>query len=327
VKDGFVAKQTTSIVTGGAGFIGSHLVDRLLEKGHQVICIDNLITGSRDNIRHLENHPSFRFLKADVSKDTELELGDRVDYIYHLASPASPPKYLKYPIETLLVNSLGTYLLLKAARKYNSHFLLASTSEVYGDPKEHPQKETYFGHVNPTGIRACYDEGKRFAEAITMEFYRQYRLKTRIIRIFNTYGPRMQASDGRVISNFISQALSGQPVTIYGEGEQTRSFCYVSDMVAGILAVSESADTIGQIVNLGNPHEINIRQAAELIVEKTGSKSPIVKKNQRLADDPEKRCPDIGRAAKLAGWTPKIDLKEGLSRTIEYFSEELKKSK
>ncbi|KKS46421.1 MAG: NAD-dependent epimerase/dehydratase [Candidatus Gottesmanbacteria bacterium GW2011_GWA2_42_18] len=275
----FVQEGITSIVSGGAGFIGSHLCDRLIDKKHRVICIDNLLTGNLNNIRHLLENPAFKFIKADLVSDEIKGLGNRADYVYHLASPASPPKYRKYSIETLLVNSQGTYKMLEISRQYKSNFLLASTSEVYGDPKEHPQKETYYGYVNPTGVRACYDEGKRFAEALTMEYYRKYKTKIRIIRIFNTYGPRMQISDGRVVSNFITQALSGKAVTIYGKGNQT----------------------------------------AELIVSKTASRSKIIHQDKRLDDDPELRRPDITRARKLINWHPKVSLGRGLDETIAYF--------
>ena len=315
----FVQEGITSIVSGGAGFIGSHLCDRLIDKKHRVICIDNLLTGNLNNIRHLLENPAFKFIKADLVSDEIKGLGNRADYVYHLASPASPPKYRKYSIETLLVNSQGTYKMLEISRQYKSNFLLASTSEVYGDPKEHPQKETYYGYVNPTGVRACYDEGKRFAEALTMEYYRKYKTKIRIIRIFNTYGPRMQISDGRVVSNFITQALSGKAVTIYGKGNQTRSFCYVSDMVEGIVATGESSATAGKIINLGNPHELKIREIAELIVSKTASRSKIIHQDKRLEDDPELRRPDITRARKLINWHPKVSLGRGLDETIAYF--------
>ncbi|OGG00282.1 NAD-dependent dehydratase [Candidatus Gottesmanbacteria bacterium RIFCSPHIGHO2_02_FULL_39_14] len=314
-------ENASCLVTGGAGFIGSHLCQILLEKGYLVYCLDNLLTGNISNIKPLEKNLSFRFFKTDITKDKWLRYfnNKKVNYIYHLASPASPPQYRRYSIETLLVNSLGTYNLLQLSKASGSRFLLASTSEVYGDPQEHPQKESYFGFVNPVGIRACYDESKRFAEAITMEYYRKYKLDIRIIRIFNTYGPNMQVTDGRVISNFITQAISGQSLTIYGSGRQTRSFCYVSDMVGGLIKAMEVKQTTGKILNLGNPEEVTIRNLADLILVLTGSSSKIVKLNKRFQDDPEKRKPDITLAKKLLGFHPQISLNEGLKISIDYF--------
>ncbi|OGG02329.1 hypothetical protein A2W14_03910 [Candidatus Gottesmanbacteria bacterium RBG_16_37_8] len=313
--------RKTCIVTGGAGFIGSHLCQALLANDCSVYCLDNLLTGNLNNIKSLENDQSFRFYKIDVTKplDEKLIKDDKIDLIYHLASPASPPQYRRFAIETLLVNSVGTYNMLQLAKKNKARFLLASTSEVYGDPKEHPQKETYFGNVNPVGIRACYDESKRFAEALTMEFNRKNKLAVRIVRIFNTYGPNMQADDGRVISNFITQAISYKPLTVYGSGRQTRSFCYVSDMVSGLIKVMEGEKTNGQIVNLGNPDEIKIIDLANLILKLTGSSSKVVKLNKRLQDDPEKRKPDISLAEKLIAFNPEVSLTEGLKNTIAYF--------
>jgi len=316
-----MGKRNICIVTGGAGFIGSHLVKELIRRGFFVYCLDNLITGNKNNIKGFLTNPSFRFVKTDVISDSlDFIKQDRIDFIYHLASPASPPQYRKYSIETLLVNSIGTYRMLKLAKSSHSRFLLASTSEVYGDPKEHPQKETYYGHVNPVGIRACYDESKRFAEALTMEYQRKFNLDIRIIRIFNTYGPNMRVDDGRVISNFITQALSGHPLTIYGTGAQTRSFCYVSDMVEGLIAAMETKSAANKIINMGNPVEITIRQLADLIIVLTSSKSKIVKLNSRLSDDPEKRKPDIAQAHKILKFKPKVDLQDGLKKTISYFN-------
>ena len=308
------------LVTGGAGFIGSHLCRSLLDKGFRVYCLDNLLTGSNSNIKPFLSNPSFTFIKKDLAKfyfRINLE-NEKLDYIYHLASPASPPQYRHYSIETLLVNSVGTYNLLQLTKQQKCRFLLASTSEVYGDPQEHPQKESYFGYVNPVGLRSCYDESKRFAEALTMEFYRKHNTDVRIVRIFNTYGPNMQAKDGRVISNMITQAIAGKPVTVYGSGNQTRSFCYVSDMVTGLNKAMEKP-MAGGIVNLGNPDEITINRLAGLVKELTGSSSALIKLNKRLEDDPEKRKPDISLAEKLLGFHPGVSLKEGLKKTIDYF--------
>ncbi|OGG06405.1 hypothetical protein A3D05_04470 [Candidatus Gottesmanbacteria bacterium RIFCSPHIGHO2_02_FULL_40_24] len=315
-------KNKACIITGGAGFIGSHLCRFLLEKGYRVICLDNLLTGNIANIHKLNNYSAFRFLKTDVIQKDQVNklIGEKnINYIYHLASPASPPQYRKLAIETLLVNSIGTLNMLNLSRKFNSRFLLASTSEVYGDPKEHPQKESYHGNVNPVGLRACYDEGKRFAEALAMEYFRKFRMDIRIIRIFNTYGPNMLATDGRVISNFLTQALSGKPLTIYGSGDQTRSFCYVSDMVEGLVSAMENNNSNGQVINLGNPDEIQVRKLARLVLNLTKSKSKLVNVNKRLEDDPEKRKPDISKAISLLKWTPRIDLIIGLTNTVKFF--------
>lgn len=308
------------LVTGGAGFIGSNLCDFLIRKGLEVFCVDNLVTGSKNNISHLLDNPSFHFLQHDISKPLP-PASRRADfqYIYHLASPASPPQYRKYSIDTLLVNSLGTYNCLKLARKDKAFFLLASTSEVYGNPLVHPQKETYFGNVNPIGLRACYDEAKRFAESLTMEFVRKHSVKAKIVRIFNTYGPKMQIDDGRVVSNFINQAINNKPLTVYGDGGQTRSFCYVSDMVWGLFKSMESDKLIGQVVNLGNPNELTIENIGKMILELTGSKSSLTYVQERLGDDPDKRKPDISKANTMLGWAPRVGLKEGLLKTIEYF--------
>lgn len=310
------------LITGAAGFIGSHLCDTLVSKGYDVIGIDNLVTGSQDNLKHLEKNPQFKFIIHDITRPLSSEflpLISNLHFVYHLASPASPPQYRKYSIETLLTNSIGTYNILELARKAKANYLLASTSEVYGNPLMHPQKESYFGNVNPVGLRACYDEGKRFAEAISMEFFRKHGVKVRIVRIFNTYGPRMQREDGRVVSNFINQAISGTPLTIYGEGTQTRSFCYVSDMVLGIIATMEAENMAGEVVNLGNPNELTIEEIGKMILKLTKSKSGMERKQERLGDDPDKRKPDISKAKQFLHWEPKISLEEGLIKTIEYF--------
>ena len=308
----------TCLVTGGAGFIGSHLCDRLLEKGYRVVVVDNLITGSEKNVAHLLTHPQFTFLRKDVTQPFSFDF-DRLDYVYHLASPASPVQYRKLAIETLLVNSVGTYHMLELSRKTNAFFILASTSEVYGNPRQHPQKEAYFGNVNPIGIRACYDEGKRFAEAITMEYVRKYEVKARIIRIFNTYGPRMQVHDGRVVSNFITQAISQKSLTMYGDGLQTRSFCYISDMVTGIISAMEKKGIDGEVINLGNPDEQTIKNIGILILKLTQSSSQLMTAQKKQADDPERRKPDIAKAKRLLNWYPRVELAEGLVKTIDYF--------
>ena len=304
-----------SIVTGGAGFLGSHLCDYLLEKGHEVICVDNLITGTTKNIEHL-NSDRFTYIRHDVTKP--IYFGDKIDYIFHLASPASPIDYLELPIQTLKVGALGTYNLLGLAKEQGARFLLASTSEVYGDPLVNPQPETYWGNVNPIGPRGVYDEAKRYAEAITMAYHRYHGIDTRIVRIFNTYGPRMRVNDGRVVQNFIMQALSGEDITVYGDGSQTRSFCYVSDLIEGIyrLMMSDFTDP----VNIGNPAEMSVLEFAKVIIEITGSKSKIVYENLPV-DDPKVRRPDISKAKELLGWEPKVELREGLSKTIEYFND------
>jgi len=301
------------LVTGGAGFLGSHLCDALLTEGHTVVCADNLLTGSRDNIAHLGHEPRFEFREQDVCDPFDF---GNVDYIFHFASPASPEDYLEHAIETLQVGSLGTMNCLELARKHGAKFLLASTSECYGDPLEHPQKESYWGHVNPIGPRSVYDEAKRFAEAVTMAYHRYHRVDTHMVRIFNTYGPRLQLNDGRVISNFMKQALRGEDLTVYGDGSQTRSFCYVSDEVAGILALAKS-DEHGP-TNIGNPSEFTILECANVVLEVTGSRSKI--RHEPLPqDDPKQRCPDIGKARRLLGWEPRIDLRTGLRMSLEYF--------
>lgn len=308
--------DTTCVVTGGAGFIGSHLVDALLAKGHRVFALDNLITGREENLADARKNPNFTFIHVDVT--TQIPVLGPVSQVYHLASPASVIDYQNNPEETALVNSVGTRVMLKFAKEYSARFLFTSTSEVYGDPKEHPQKETYWGNVNPNGIRACYDESKRFGEMMTMLYHRTYALDTRIVRIFNTYGPRMWKHDGRVVSNFITQALAGTPITIYGEGNQTRSFCYVSDMVDGLVAAMEHDNISGEVINLGNPEEYTMRNLADKIKHMTDSASPI-EKRPLPSDDPTQRRPDITKAAQLLSWKPTVPLEPGLKKTIEYY--------
>ena len=305
----------TALITGGAGFLGSHLCDRFLKEGYKVICMDNLITGSLANISHLEADPNFKFIKHNVSEHIDLT-GD-VDIILHFASPASPIDYLMYPIPTLKVGSLGTHNALGVAKAKKARFLLASTSEVYGDPKVNPQPESYYGNVNCIGPRGVYDEAKRFAEAITMAYHKAHGLDTRIVRIFNTYGPRMRKKDGRVIPNFITQALNNEPITVYGKGNQTRSLCFVSDLIEGIFRLSQSDEHYP--VNIGNPHELKIIDLAKLIIKFTNSKSKIIY-NPLPADDPKLRQPDITKAKKLLNWLPKVDLEKGLKETIDWFA-------
>ncbi|HKH43384.1 MAG TPA: UDP-glucuronic acid decarboxylase family protein [Thermoanaerobaculia bacterium] len=307
-----------SVITGGAGFLGSHLCERLLAEGHQVVCVDNLITGRTENIAHLLGRPDFQFLHHDVSRPFEIE--GPVDYVLHFASPASPIDYLELPIQTLKVGSLGTHNSLGLAKAKQARFLLASTSEVYGDPKEHPQKETYWGNVNPVGPRGVYDEAKRFAEAMAMAYHRAHGLEVRIVRIFNTYGPRMRIRDGRVVPAFIPQAITNEPITVFGEGKQTRSFCFVTDLVEGIWRLLGSDLTTP--VNIGNPHEMTILEFAETIRAAVGSTSPIVFKPLPV-DDPQTRQPDITLARTRLGWEPKVTLREGLESTIQYFREAL----
>src|SRR6266550_7154934 len=302
------------LITGGAGFLGSHLSDVLLQSGHSVICMDNLLTGRVENIAHLLGHERFSFVKYNVCDYLHIE--GPLDAVMHFASPASPQDYLEYPIATLKVGALGTHKALGLAKAKGARFLLASTSEVYGDPQVHPQPESYWGHVNPVGPRGVYDEAKRFAEAITMAYHRYHELDTRIVRIFNTYGPRMRPHDGRVVSNFIVQALQGEPLTVYGDGSQTRSFCYVDDLVEGIVRLFERGGT--DPTNIGNPNEFTVRQLAELVLRLTGSRSRIVE-HPLPTDDPKVRQPDIQRARETLGWEPKISLEAGLRRTIEYF--------
>ena len=302
------------MVSGGAGFIGSHLCEVLLERGMRVLALDNFITGSRDNLRTFEGNPDFEFRQADVNHG--IFLGGDVRYVLHFASPASPPQYDANPIHTLKVGTLGTTNMLGLARAKGATFLLASTSEVYGDPLVHPQPESYWGNVNPIGPRGCYDEAKRCAEAFAMAYHRAHEVDTRIIRIFNTHGPRMQVSDGRAVPNFMAQAIRGEPLTVYGDGSQTRSLCYVSDLVRGVLAVLERGDEMP--VNLGNPTEVTVLQLAQTIVSLAGSKSQIVHRELPV-DDPKQRRPDIKRARNLLGWEPEVALEDGLGRTLEYF--------
>jgi len=304
------------LITGGAGFLGSHLSDRLLAEGHSVIAMDNLVTGSTDNIAHLAGNRHFQFVHHNVT-DYIYVKGD-LDAILHFASPASPVDYLELPIQTLKVGSLGTHNALGLAMAKGARFLLASTSEVYGDPQIHPQTEDYWGHVNPIGPRGVYDEAKRFAEAITMAYQRSHGVRTRIVRIFNTYGPRMRLNDGRVVPNFIKQALQGEPLTVYGDGSQTRSFCYVSDLVDGIYRLLLSDETYP--VNIGNPAEMTILQFAEAINALTGNRGGI-RREPLPMDDPKQRQPDISKARTLLGWEPKVNLAEGMERTIQYFRE------
>ena len=306
------------VVTGAGGFLGSHLTDRLLRDGHEVVGLDNFVTGNEDNLDHLGDVTAFSLVRHDVSRFIEVD-GD-VDAVFHFASPASPIDYLELPIQTLKVGSLGTHNSLGLAKAQGARFLLASTSEVYGDPQVHPQPETYWGHVNPIGPRGVYDEAKRFAEAMTMAYHRSHGLDTRIVRIFNTYGPRMRANDGRVVSNFIVQALTGEPLTIYGDGSQTRSFCYVDDLIDGIIRLFERGDS--EPVNIGNPDEFTVVQLAEVVLRLTGSKSEIVFEPLPV-DDPKQRRPDISRAKQKLDWEPAVSLEEGLGRTIEYFQKVL----
>ena len=308
------AMPPVSVVTGAAGFLGSHLADLLLARGHKVIGIDNFVTGAVDNISHLGGNPEFKFIQQDVTEF--LFLNEAVDYVWHFASPASPIDYLELPIQTLKVGSLGTHKALGLAKIKDARFLLASTSEIYGDPLVHPQTEDYWGNVNTLGPRGCYDEAKRFAEALTMAYHREHKVETRIVRIFNTYGPRMRLNDGRVVPAFISQALKNKPVTVFGEGKQTRSFCYVSDLIEGIYRLMMSGYDLP--VNIGNPTELTMLQFAGQIIRATGSRSKIVFK-PLPQDDPKQRRPDITRAKKILGWEPKVLLQKGLTDTIAYF--------
>jgi len=312
------------IVTGGAGFLGSNLCGKLLEQGHEVICIDNLLTGSEKNIEEFKNNPNFKFIKADVTKSFEWipnqVRDDKVDQIYHLASPASPNKnspksYHALAFETMLVNTFATWKLCELAIKLNARFLFASTSEVYGDPLEHPQKETYRGNVTTTGPRAVYDESKRFGETITAAFTRSKGLNGTIVRIFNTYGPKMALDDGRVVIEFVQAALANKPFSIFGDGKQTRSFCYISDMVDGLIAAMEKGDK-GEVYNLGNPNEFTILELAQKIKELTGSTSDVEHTSPLPEDDPKQRCPDVSKAKQKLGWEPKVDLREGLKKLI-----------
>ena len=307
-----------AVVTGGAGFLGSHLCDLLVEKGWEVVCLDNLVTGANSNISHLLPNPRFRFVQHDVTK--YVEVAGSVDAVLHFASPASPPDYLKIPIQTLKVGSLGTHNALGLALAKKAKFLLASTSECYGDPEVSPQPESYWGHVNPVGPRGCYDEAKRFAEALTMAYHRYHGVDTRIVRIFNTYGPRMRLNDGRALPNFLYQALSGLPITVYGDGKQTRSFCYVSDLMDGIYRLLESDEH--EPTNIGNPQEITILEFADRVRKLIGANVPI-EFHPLPQDDPRQRCPDITKAKRILGWQPKINLEQGLRSTYDYFRQKV----
>jgi len=307
-----------AVITGGAGFLGSHLCEYMLEKGWEVLCLDNLVTGSEANIAHLRSNPKFAFQLKDVSQ--YIEVAGAVDAVLHFASPASPPDYLKLPIQTLKVGSLGTHNSLGLAKAKKAKFLLASTSECYGDPDVTPQPETYWGHVNPVGPRGVYDEAKRFAEAITMAYHRYHGLETRIVRIFNTYGARMRLNDGRALPNFLYQALVGEAITVYGDGKQTRSFCYVSDLIDGIYRLLESNEH--DPVNIGNPHEITILEFAERVRKLVGADVPIVFR-PLPQDDPKQRCPDIAKARRTLNWQPKVNLEDGLQRTYDYFRQQM----
>ena len=311
----------TVIVAGGAGFVGSHLCD-VLVKDNKVICVDNLITGSKDNIKHLLSDSNFEYIQMDIcSKDIIDKFNKlKIDQIYNMASPASPIDYIEYPIETLMVGSIGAKNLLDMAMSHKARILVASTSEIYGDPLEHPQKEEYWGNVNPIGIRSCYDEAKRFMEAITSAYKRKHNVSVRIVRIFNTYGPRMRLADGRVVPNFIAQALKKEPLTIYGDGSQTRSFCYVSDLVAGLIVLMNS--DVDTPINIGNPQERTILEFAEVVISLMPGKGSI-KYMPALPDDPKKRKPDISKAKKLLGWEPHVELKAGLSKTVDYFRDRI----
>ncbi len=304
--------MATAVVSGGAGFLGSHLCDYLLEKGHRVICVDNLDTGSLQNIEHRDNSEDFLFVNHDVTAPFFID--ERIDFVFHLASPASPIDYLRLPLHTLKVGSYGTHNMLGLAKFKRARFLIASTSEVYGDPQVHPQPETYWGHVNPIGPRGVYDEAKRYAEALTMAYHRQQGVDTCIARIFNTYGPRMRPHDGRAIPTFIRQALENKPLTVFGDGSQTRSFCYVDDEIRGLYLLATSGEHLP--VNIGNPHEMTLLELAEAVVRVTGSKSEIVFEALPV-DDPQVRQPDITRARQVLGWEPEVELDEGLVRTLE----------
>lgn len=309
------------LVTGGAGFIGSHLCERLLNDNNDVLCLDNFFTGNKNNIRHLLDSHRFELIRHDITEPIIIE----VDQIYHFACPASPVHYQYNPVKTIKTNVMGTINMLGLAKRVRARVMLASTSEVYGDPKVHPQTESYWGNVNPIGLRSCYDEGKRVAETLMMDYYRQNKVDIKIIRIFNTYGPRMALNDGRVVSNFILQALRNEAITIYGEGKQTRSFCYIDDMVEGVLGMMTADNFVGP-VNIGNPNEFTILQLAQKVVQLTGSKSKIINK-PLPPDDPVQRQPDISLIRKKLEWEPKVELQEGLAKTIEYFESELGKAK
>ena len=302
------------LVTGGAGFLGSHLCERLVEQGHHVLCVDNYFTGSKKNIEHLLDHKNFEVIRQDVCFPLYIE----VDQIYNLACPASPIKYQHDPIQTTKTSIIGAYNMLGLAKRTGAKILQASTSEIYGDPQVHPQTEEYWGNVNPIGVRSCYDEGKRAAETLFFDYYRQHDTRIKVMRIFNTYGPRMDAHDGRVVSNFIMQALRNEYITVYGEGDQTRSFCYVDDQIDGMIKLMNTDDSITGPINIGNPNEFTILQLAELVIELTNSDSQIIK-THLPKDDPKQRKPDITKAKELLGWQPSVELREGLMKTIEYF--------
>jgi UDP-glucuronate decarboxylase len=311
--------MATILVTGGSGFLGSHICDRLIARGDDVICVDNFFTGRKENVRHLLSNPRFELVRHDIVHPLFLE----ADRIFNMACPASPEHYQFNAIKTIKTSTVGMVNMLGLAKRCGARLLQASTSEVYGDPQVHPQREDYWGHVNPIGLRSCYDEGKRVAETLCMEYHRAHKLDVRLIRIFNTYGPRMDPKDGRVVSNFITQALLGEPITIYGTGQQTRSFCYVDDLVEGILRMMDQDTQVGP-VNLGNPGEFTMLELAQAVLELTGSKSKL-EHRPLPSDDPRQRCPDIARAKEwLGGWEPKIKLREGLERTIPYYREQLK---
>jgi len=302
-----------ALVTGGAGFLGSHLCDALLAEGWDVVVVDNLLTGRRANFAHLKNQPRFEFVEKDICQPFDV---GKVDYVFHFASPASPVDYSNHGIATLKVGSFGTFHALDVAHKYGAKYFVSSTSECYGDPLEHPQKETYWGNVNPIGPRSVYDEATRFTEAVTMAYRRYHKVDTHIVRIFNTYGPRMQLNDGRVVPNFMKQALRGEPLTVYGDGNQTRSFCYVSDEIDGFVRLSKSDEHLP--VNIGNPNEFTILECAQMVLKITGSKSQI--RHEPLPqDDPKQRCPDITKARQLLQWEPKVDLETGLRKSLDYF--------
>ncbi len=314
-----VSTRRRVLVTGGAGFLGSHLCEALVAAGHDVLCVDNFYTGSKDNIAGLIGQPFFELIRHDVTFPLYVE----VDQIYNLACPASPVHYQYNPVQTVKTSVHGAINMLGLAKRVRARILQASTSEVYGDPTVHPQHEQYWGHTNPIGLRACYDEGKRCAETLFFDYHRQHRVPVKVARIFNTYGPRMHPNDGRVVSNFIMQALHGRPITLYGDGSQTRSFCYVDDLIRGLVGLMNTDDTVTGPINLGNPREFTIGELAHLVIELTGAKSALVHK-PLPSDDPRQRCPDIGLARETLGWTPSVQLREGLARTIEYFDQQLK---
>lgn len=317
--EGFTREEKTCLVTGGAGFIGSHLCKSLLADGYWVTCLDNLLTGSKKNIESLLKDPNFEFIEADVSKPFGQLINQPINFLFHLASPASPVDYQEKPEETLLANSVGTLNVLDLGKSNNAKILIASTSEVYGDPLEHPQKESYWGNANSFGPRACYDESKRFAEAATYVFLHTHKVDARIVRIFNTYGPNMKKDDGRVVSNFINEALKERPLMIDGDGSQTRSFCFVSDLVEGIKKALFNDGTKGEVFNLGNPEEYTILNLARKIIELTATESKIVFSNKFRPDDPMQRCPDVSKAERVLNWKPQVDVEQGLQKTIDYY--------